>query len=76
MLEPLYKNQLGETPQPNEPSWKAHMRGIAKNYLCGVGYLPCVKEAREQYKKWMKDDEPDEGNPLVLIHYFIQALYN
>ncbi|KAK0073413.1 hypothetical protein PV325_009747, partial [Microctonus aethiopoides] len=65
LLEPLYKNQLGETPQPNEPSWKAHMRGIAKNYLCGVGYLPCVKEAREQYKKWMKDDEPDEGNPVA-----------
>lgn len=39
------------------------MRGLAKNFLCRAGYRPCVEEAKEQYKKWMKDDEPDEGNP-------------
>lgn len=39
------------------------MRGLVKNFLCRAGYLPCVKEAEEQYRKWMKDDEPDEGNP-------------
>ncbi|XP_008544416.1 aminopeptidase N [Microplitis demolitor] len=65
LLEPLYKNQLGETPNPNEPSWKTHMRGLAKNFLCRAGYRPCVEEAKEQYKKWMKDDEPDEGNPVA-----------
>ncbi|XP_044004960.1 aminopeptidase N isoform X2 [Aphidius gifuensis] len=65
LLEPLYKNQLGEVPQINEPSWKIHMRGLVKNFLCRAGYLPCVKEAEEQYRKWMKDDEPDEGNPVA-----------
>ncbi|XP_015123465.1 aminopeptidase N isoform X2 [Diachasma alloeum] len=65
LLQPLYKNQLGEIPQQNEPSWKVHMRGLAKNFLCRAGYVPCVNEAEEQYKKWMKDDEPDEGNPVA-----------
>ncbi|XP_044584203.1 aminopeptidase N isoform X1 [Cotesia glomerata] len=65
LLEPLYKNQLGETASPNEPSWKTHMRGLVKNFLCRAGYRPCIEEAKEQYKKWMKDDEPDEGNPVA-----------
>ncbi|KAG8041192.1 hypothetical protein G9C98_002180, partial [Cotesia typhae] len=65
LLEPLYKNQLGETTSPNEPSWKTHMRSLVKNFLCRAGYRPCIEEAKEQYKKWMKDDEPDEGNPVA-----------
>ncbi|XP_034944906.1 aminopeptidase N isoform X2 [Chelonus insularis] len=65
LLEPLYKNQLGETPQTDEPSWKTHMRGLAKNFLCRAGYRPCIKEAKEQYKKWMEDNEPDKGNPVA-----------
>ncbi|KAG7187593.1 hypothetical protein KM043_016661 [Ampulex compressa] len=64
LLEPLYM-ELGETAQPDEESWKAHMRGLAKNFLCRAGYEPCIKEARDQYKKWLTDEEPDKGNPVA-----------
>ncbi|CAL1682755.1 unnamed protein product [Lasius platythorax] len=64
LLKPLYL-ELGENPQPNEPSWKTHMRGLMKNFLCRAGYEPCVKEARDQYKKWLTDEEPDKGNPVA-----------
>lgn len=42
------------------------MRGLIKNFLCRAGYEPCVKEARDQFKKWLTDEEPDKGNPLVV----------
>jgi aminopeptidase N len=52
-----------ESPQASEPSWKAHLRGLARYFLCGAGYEPCITEARDQFKKWMADQEPDKGNP-------------
>ncbi|KAL6259505.1 hypothetical protein P5V15_009423 [Pogonomyrmex californicus] len=64
LLKPLYL-ELGENPQPNEPSWKIHMRGLMQNFLCRAGYEPCVKEARDQFKKWLTDEEPDKGNPVA-----------
>ncbi|XP_072760401.1 aminopeptidase N [Anoplolepis gracilipes] len=64
LLKPLYL-ELGENPQPDEPSWKTHMRGLMKNFLCRAGYEPCVKEARDQFKKWLTDEEPDKGNPVA-----------
>ncbi|XP_011162237.2 aminopeptidase N [Solenopsis invicta] len=64
LLKPLYL-QLGETAQPDEPSWKIHMRGLIQNFLCHSGYEPCVKEARDQFKKWLTDEEPDKGNPVA-----------
>lgn len=64
LLKPLYL-ELSENPQPNEPSWKTHMRGLMKNFLCRAGYEPCIKEARDHFKKWLTDEEPDKGNPLV-----------
>ncbi|KAK2586542.1 hypothetical protein KPH14_011433 [Odynerus spinipes] len=64
LLKPLYL-ELGDTPQPGEPSWKVHIRGLAKNFLCRAGYEPCVKEARDQYSKWLMDQEPDKGNPVA-----------
>ena len=70
LLKPVYLEELGENPQPDEPSWKTHMRDLMKNFLCRAGYEPCVKEARDQFKKWLSDDEPDKGNPLVYQHKF------
>ncbi|KAL6427644.1 hypothetical protein ACFW04_008841 [Cataglyphis niger] len=64
LLKPLYL-ELGENPLPDEPSWKTHMRGLMKNFLCRTGYEPCVKEARDQFKKWLTDEEPDKGNPVA-----------
>ncbi|XP_012234176.1 aminopeptidase N [Linepithema humile] len=64
LLKPLYL-ELGETPQPSEPSWKNHARILVKNFLCRAGYEPCVKEARDQFKKWLIDEEPDKGNPVA-----------
>ena len=64
LLKPLYE-ELNETAQPDEPSWKTHMRGMAKNFLCRAGYEPCVEEARLQYKKWLTDEDPDKGNPVA-----------
>ncbi|XP_012251447.2 aminopeptidase N [Athalia rosae] len=64
LLKPIYQI-VGETPQQGEPSWKTHLRGLTKNFLCRAGYEPCVQEAREQYKKWMVNEEPDAGNPVA-----------
>lgn len=64
LLRPLY-NELGNKPQPNEPSWKVHIRGLAKNFLCRAGYGPCIREAREQFNKWLMEPEPDKGNPVA-----------
>ncbi|KAK1121271.1 hypothetical protein K0M31_010578 [Melipona bicolor] len=64
LLKPLYE-ELNKTMEQNEPSWKTHMRGMAKNFLCRAGYEPCVNEARDQYKKWLTDKEPDKGNPVA-----------
>jgi aminopeptidase N len=64
LLKPLYL-ELGEKPRSNEPSWKTHMRGLMQNFLCRAGYEPCVKEARDQFKKWLTDEEPDKGNPVA-----------
>lgn len=64
LLKPLYL-EVGETAQAGEPSWKTHMRGLVKNFLCRAGYERCVEEARYQYKKWLTDEEPDKGNPVA-----------
>lgn len=64
LIKPLYL-ELGENPQPDEPSWKTHMRGLMKNFLCRAGYEPCVKEARDEFNKWLTDEEPDKGNPVA-----------
>ncbi|XP_015435689.1 PREDICTED: aminopeptidase N isoform X1 [Dufourea novaeangliae] len=64
LLTPLYV-ELNESVQPNEPSWRTHMRSLAKHFLCRAGYKPCVNEARNQYKKWLTDDDPDKGNPVA-----------
>lgn len=64
LLEPMYTEPC-ELAQSNEPSWKTHLRGLARYFLCRAGYEPCITEARAQFKKWMNDKEPDQGNPLV-----------
>ncbi|XP_031844214.1 aminopeptidase N isoform X2 [Nomia melanderi] len=64
LLKPLY-TELNELVVNNEPSWKTHMRSLAKHFLCRAGYKPCVEEARNQYKKWLMDEDPDKGNPVA-----------
>ncbi|CAB0036685.1 unnamed protein product [Trichogramma brassicae] len=64
LLEPLYTEPCEVAPA-NEPSWKSHLRGLARYFLCRAGYEPCIAEAREQYAKWMSDPEPDKGNPVA-----------
>ncbi|KAF7394582.1 hypothetical protein HZH66_007756 [Vespula vulgaris] len=72
LLKPLYE-KLGGKPRLCEPSWRVHIRGLAKNFLCRAGYEPCVKEAREQYSKWLMETEPDKGNPVA--NEFICPVY-
>ncbi|XP_033213735.1 aminopeptidase N [Belonocnema kinseyi] len=64
LLKPLYM-ELSENAQPDEPSWKTHMRGLSKIFLCRAGYEPCIMEARKQFNKWLTDEEPDKGNPVA-----------
>lgn len=70
LLKPLYE-ELNKNIETNEPSWKTHMRGMTKNFLCRAGYEPCVNEARDQYKKWLTDKEPDKGNPFVNLLFLV-----
>ena len=62
LLEPMYTEPCDNVPA-NEPSWKSHLRGLTRYFLCRAGYEPCITEAREQFAKWMADPEPDKGNP-------------
>ncbi|XP_014203652.1 aminopeptidase N [Copidosoma floridanum] len=64
LLEPMYTEPC-ESTRAVEPSWKTHLRGLARYFLCRAGYEPCIAEAREQFKKWMTDKEPDKGNPVA-----------
>ncbi|XP_051173524.1 aminopeptidase N isoform X2 [Leptopilina boulardi] len=64
LLKPLY-TELSESEQVSDPSWKTHMRGLSKIFLCRAGYEPCILEARKQFKKWLTDEEPDKGNPVA-----------
>ncbi|KAJ8681943.1 hypothetical protein QAD02_017735 [Eretmocerus hayati] len=64
LLEPMYTEPC-INPQPGEPSWKTHLRGLARYFLCNSGYEPCIATAREHFKKWMTDAEPDSGNPVA-----------
>ena len=63
----MYTEPCENTQTGVEPSWKTHLRGLARYFLCRAGYEPCIAEAREQFKKWMTDKEPDNGNPCVYI---------
>lgn len=64
LLIPLY-DELNESNRDDEPSWKTHMRIMAKHFLCHFGYNPCVVEAKQEYKKWLTNEEPDKGNPVA-----------
>ncbi|XP_076290269.1 aminopeptidase N isoform X1 [Lasioglossum baleicum] len=64
LLTPLFL-ELNESDRTDEPSWKTHMRSMAKHFLCRAGYAPCVQEARDEYKKWLTNEEPDKGNPVA-----------
>ncbi|CAH2070892.1 unnamed protein product, partial [Iphiclides podalirius] len=63
LLSPLYE-ELTKDVNENEESWRKNMRSLFKTFLCQAGYKPCIKEAQEQYGKWMKAKNPDEGNPV------------
>ncbi|XP_029035079.1 aminopeptidase N isoform X2 [Osmia bicornis bicornis] len=64
LLKPLYM-ELKVSEQASEPSWKSRMRGMAKNFLCRAGYEPCIIEARDQYQRWLRDEDPDARNSVT-----------
>ncbi|CAK1599113.1 unnamed protein product [Parnassius mnemosyne] len=63
LLRPPYI-KLTKDIDENEKSWRRNMRNLFKTFLCSAGYKPCIKDAQEQYSKWMKAQNPDEGNPV------------
>ncbi|XP_073943327.1 aminopeptidase N [Choristoneura fumiferana] len=64
LLTPLYEELVKQEKEDEEP-WKKNLRAHTKTFLCKAGYQPCVTEAQEQYSKWMKAKNPDEGNPIA-----------
>jgi aminopeptidase N len=75
LLTPLYE-ELGSEGEDNEENWKRNLRSLSKTFLCRAGYLPCIKNAQNEYKKWMESDDPDEGNPLVFKVIIIVFSFN
>lgn len=59
LLSPLYEELIKNEPE----HWNKNLRTLTKNFLCRAGYKPCIREAQEQYSKWMVAPNPDEGNP-------------
>ena len=49
-------------PQPDESSKKAKLRSSANSFLCQLGHQPCVADAREEFSKWMQNEDPDAGS--------------
>ncbi|XP_063533529.1 aminopeptidase N [Cydia strobilella] len=64
LLTPLYEELVKQEKEDEEP-WRKNLRAHTKTFLCKAGYQPCVAEAQEQYSKWMKAQNPDEGNPIA-----------
>lgn len=62
LLTPLYE-ELIKDEREDEENWRKNLRGHTKTFLCQAGYVPCIKEAQEQFSKWMQAKNPDEGNP-------------
>ncbi|XP_075971885.1 aminopeptidase N [Anticarsia gemmatalis] len=63
LLSPLYE-ELAKDEKEDEEAWRKNLRALTKSFLCKAGYKPCIREAQEQYSKWMQAKNPDEGNPL------------
>ena len=55
------KQSLGN-PRPDESSKTAKLRSNADSVLCQLGHQPCVADAREEFSKWMQNEDPDAGN--------------
>lgn len=70
LLTPLYE-ELGAVAVEGEEKWKENLRSQARTFLCGAGYRPCIEEAQNAFKKWMDSEQPEEGNPLVLLIHFL-----
>ncbi|XP_022825011.1 aminopeptidase N [Spodoptera litura] len=64
LLSPLYE-ELAKDEKEDEEPWRKHLRSLTKTFLCQAGYKPCIRDAQEQYSKWMQAKNPDEGNPLA-----------
>ncbi|XP_026322027.1 aminopeptidase N [Hyposmocoma kahamanoa] len=64
LLTPLYE-ELIKDEREDEENWRKNLRGHTKTFLCQAGYAPCIKEAQEQFSKWMQAKNPDEGNPIA-----------
>ncbi|XP_026737338.1 aminopeptidase N [Trichoplusia ni] len=63
LLSPLYE-ELAKDEKEEEETWRKNLRSLTKTFLCQAGYKPCIREAQEQFNKWMQAKNPDEGNPL------------
>ncbi|KAM3958535.1 aminopeptidase N [Aphomia sociella] len=63
LLSPLYE-ELIKNEREDEENWRKNLRSLTKTFLCQAGYKPCIREAQEQYNKWMVANNPDEGNPI------------
>ncbi|XP_026755320.2 aminopeptidase N [Galleria mellonella] len=62
LLSPLYEELKNE--REDEENWRKNLRSLTKTFLCQAGYKACVKEAQDEYSKWMLSPNPDEGNPI------------
>ncbi|KAG6450130.1 hypothetical protein O3G_MSEX006399 [Manduca sexta] len=63
LLTPLYEELIKDVRE-DEEKWRKNLRSLTKTFLCQAGYKPCIREAQEQYSKWMQAKSPDEGNPI------------
>ncbi|KAJ8727747.1 hypothetical protein PYW07_001866 [Mythimna separata] len=63
LLSPLYEELVKDEKEDEEP-WRKNLRSLTKTFLCQAGYKPCIRDAQDQFSKWMQAKNPDEGNPL------------
>ncbi|KAL0882651.1 hypothetical protein ABMA27_001086 [Loxostege sticticalis] len=63
LLSPPYEELLKDERE-DEENWRKNLRSLLKSFLCQAGYKPCIREAQEQFSKWMQAKNPDEGNPI------------
>ncbi|CAG9795015.1 unnamed protein product [Diatraea saccharalis] len=62
LLGPLYEEIKDE--REDEENWRKNLRTMTKTFLSQAGYKPCIRDAQEQYSKWMQAKNPDDGNPI------------
>lgn len=63
LLDTVYK-KVGFTDKPDDPQLTVFTRIDVLTWACMYGHEDCVSNAKSQFEKWSKSDDPNRKNPI------------